>query len=198
MKIKSPDKILNLKIILSLLLLGLIYLVNLYQLVYLVTPWLYFGEITFVPKEILDFTSKTDAWIGYVEPETGKVFTCKEAIAFLGAEDQNVYRCCNSPEKNSCVQSISQDFSGDEKCNRHMMDIFNLPPQLSGSQDYKVFGYCPHSGNPSITVVQISGDGEILWKSIETMGLDLINVAVKYFFGPVIALLGWFALRKRR
>jgi hypothetical protein len=196
MKLKSPDNIFNLKIILCLLLLGLIYLVNIYQFVYLVTPWQNFGATTFVPKEILDFNLKTGAWIGYVEPETGNVFTCKEAIVFLEAEDQKIYRCCNSPEKNSCVRSTSQSFSSDEKCARQLMNIFNLPDQLSGTRDYRVLGYCPHSGNPSVTIVQISGDGEILWKSIDTLELDLINVALKYFFGPVIAMLGWVALRK--
>jgi hypothetical protein len=184
-------------ILLSFLTIGLLYSVNLFHLVYLLTPWQYFGETTITAVRILDFEPKTESLIGYKEPETGKAFTCQESVAFLEADDQKIYRCCNSPEKTSCVIS-SYQIRTTEECTRLALDIFNIQEHLPGTRDFKAFGYCRYVGTPSITVVQITNGGKILWKAVDIFELDFISIGLKLFSGPIIALAGWIVIRKRR
>jgi hypothetical protein len=119
---------------------GLIYLINPYQIVYLFTEWQNFGELPVVPVQILGFDPKTSAWIGYVESTTGDVFTCKEAIAYLKTENQSVYRCCNSPEKVSCTATDYPNLITDIKCDNYLRGLFQIPDKLLATRDYKVFG----------------------------------------------------------
>ena len=98
MKMKAPTRF---QFILSIciIMIGTIYLINLYQLFYSATKWQDFGKMPITPQQILDFTPQTSVWIGYIEPETKSLFTCREAIAYLETKDQKTYRCCNSPER---------------------------------------------------------------------------------------------------
>jgi hypothetical protein len=149
-----------------------------------------------IPVQILEFDPKTSAWIGYVESTTGNVFTCKQAIAYLQTENQSVYRCCNSPEKVSCTVIDHPNLITDKECENYLRRLFKIPDKLLETRDYKVFGYCPDSGNPNITVVQITNTGEVLWKSINTLNLDIISAGLKCFIGPLlIILVGWIVLK---
>jgi hypothetical protein len=168
---------------------GLIYSVNVYQLVYQFTEWNEFGKMPVDPYRILDFIPKTAIWMGYLNPETGEVITCKESIVYLETTDQKTYRCCNLPEKVSCVVSNLPSPDLDQECQQYMIKLFNLPRHLVGSRDFKVFGYCPHSGSPAITAVRITNGGNILWKSVGTLEVDFINIGLKYCIGPWLILI---------
>jgi hypothetical protein len=172
-----------------------LYVLNPYQITYQLTEWKEFGALPIEPKQILDFTPQTQAWVGYIEPDTKEMFTCKEAILYVETENGENYRCCNSPEKISCILSGLPNQFAEETCGQRMMEAKGIQYQLPQARDYKVFGHCPDSGDPTITVIQIASNGDILWKSINTLGLDILDVGLKCIIAPwLLVIAGWLTL----
>jgi hypothetical protein len=82
------------------------------------------------------------------------------------------------------------------ECQQTLMATFKIPSQLPSARDYKVFGYCPDSGDPRVTVVQITGNRAVLWKSINTLNLDIISSVLKCFIGPLLMILAGWIIRR--
>lgn len=189
MKSRRSQKINLVFAALGVLIVAFAYVFPLHPIIFLLTPWQYFGETSVTPISILDFEPKTQGWIGYIEPETKKGFTCKKSIAYVEAEDYKFYRCCNSDEKVSCVISSAAELPDNGKCTSAMKEEFHIPDQFRNSKDSKVSAYCPNSGIPNFTVVQITNSGKILWKSIDTLWIDVTIGVLRCYLGPAVILL---------
>lgn len=166
----------------------LIYTVDLFKLNYQMTSWKQFGEPPIKVKHIQYFVPKTVDLIGYKETDTGEMFTCAESIVYVETESQETYRCCNSSEKISC---FAGNFSSnipvsDVECTNTLRELFGAPASLAGAKDYQAYGHCSAEGGSNFAVVQIDNNGLILWKSINTLNIEVTSTTLKCFGVPLL------------
>ncbi|MEW5941305.1 MAG: hypothetical protein AB1750_16700 [Chloroflexota bacterium] len=179
----------------------LIYSINIFRLAYLLAPWESFGETSVVPARLLYFVNDTPDIIGYAEKDTGQRVECAEAVAYLGTDSGETYRCCQAERRVSCVAG---DFASDippadPACAQTLSETFGVPASLAEARDYQIYGACPDSGPSELTVAKINAEGQIKWKSVSLFGPSLVSGALRCLLAPaLLAYAIWTFVNARR
>lgn len=171
----------------------LIYSIDFFKLDYQMTGWKQFGDSPVAPARIQYFVADTPNLIGFKDI-SGENVSCAETVAYVETEAQENFRCCDTGGRIACMAG---DFPSDippaeEACVNSLQELFDIPISLAGTRDYKVFGVCSGGSQAEVTVAQIDGDGQILWKFINVNTITVLNSALKYLLGPaLLGLAGW-------
>jgi hypothetical protein len=179
----------------------LIFSTDIFKLNYRMTGWSQFGNSPVAPASIQYFIPDTPNLIGFKENGTGETVSCATTVAYVETDAQETYRCCNTGEKIAC---LAGDFStdipaADEACNNSLRELLGIPTLLAGAKDYKVFGDCAGGANAEVTVTQIDGSGQILWKSINVNTLTVLSSALKCVLVPaLLGLAAWIVFTTLR
>lgn len=169
----------------------LIYTIDLFKLNYRIKGWEEFGRTPVTASHIQYFIADTPNLIGYQELDGGEMVSCATTVAYLKTDTNESYRCCDTSSKISC---LAGDFSNDipafdAECTNSLREIFGIPTTLKDTTDYQMYGSCPKSGHTEITVVQISGDGQILWKVFNATRIAMLSSTAKCILAPLLLIL---------
>jgi len=185
-----------------LLMVILVYSVDLFHLAYQRAAWREFGKLTVPAEHLVYFVNDTPNVIGYTDTATGERVDCAQALAYVQTDSGETYRCCQAQDKISCVTGTfaSEIPAADAACTDSLRATFGVPQTLAGAKDFQAYGICSTDSGSQLTVVQLSLDGQVAWKTLTTVGLGSVNSVLRCAIAPLLlalALRAFILLRRK-